>query len=307
LPEIFLRRIIPVEFLFTRSLSVVGIRIKAALFRFCLIALFIVPVAPVQAKQLSFVAGTTLLSDILQDLSGGSATIRTVIPGGACPGHYDLKPGDLRILEKADAVFLHPWQEKQSHIQTLIRAASKKNLRVLVVPIQGNWMVPDLQSKATRTIARMLSQIDPEAAPQYEKAMDGRTLSVNHTDRDLKRKLDAAGAQRTAVLCATIQKEFVSWAGFHIAGEYDRLEDLTPEKMAALVEKARKAQVTLVIDNVQSGLNAGRGMAAELGARQVNLSNFPGGLKSTETWGKSILKNVEILVDALQGLKKQES
>jgi len=296
-----------VEFLFTRSLSVIRIRIKAVLFRLCLIALFIVPIDQVQAEQLRFVAGTTLLSDILQDLGGGTAIIRTVIPGGACPGHYDLKPGDLRILQKADAVFLHPWQEKQSHIQSLIRAAEKKDLRVLVVPIQGNWMIPELQSEATRTIARMLSQINPKEAPNYERAMDRRTLSIAQTGRDLKRKLDAAGAQRTAVLCTTTQEDLVSWAGFNIAGVYDRLEDLTPEKIAALVNKARKAKVTLVIDNLQSGLNAGRGMADELGAWHVNLSNFPGGVKGAETWEKSILKNVEALVTALHGLKKQES
>lgn len=295
------------EFLFTRSLSVIRIRIKAVLFRLCLIALFIVPIDQVQAEQLRFVAGTTLLSDILQDLGGGTAIIRTVIPGGACPGHYDLKPGDLRILQKADAVFLHPWQEKQSHIQSLIRAAEKKDLRVLVVPIQGNWMIPELQSEATRTIARMLSQINPKEAPNYERAMDRRTLSIAQTGRDLKRKLDAAGAQRTAVLCTTTQEDLVSWAGFNIAGVYDRLEDLTPEKIAALVNKARKAKVTLVIDNLQSGLNAGRGMADELGAWHVNLSNFPGGVKGAETWEKSILKNVEALVTALHGLKKQES
>jgi zinc transport system substrate-binding protein len=297
----------PVKILFLNPLSKAMAERKAVLFGLCLIVVLLVPIAQVQAEQLRFVAGTTLLSDILQDLGGGSATIRTLIPGGACPGHYDLKPGDLRMLQKADAVFLHPWQEKQSHIQSLIRAAEKKDLRVLVVPIQGNWMIPELQSEATRTIARMLSQINPKGAPNYERAMDRRTLSIAQTGRDLKRKLDAAGAQRTAVLCATTQEEFVSWAGFNVAGVYDRLEDLTPEKIAALVDKARKAQVTLVIDNLQSGLNAGRGMADELGARHVNLSNFPGGVKGAETWEKSILKNVEALVAALHGLKKQES
>ena len=290
--------------LFLNPLSKAMVERMAALFGLCLIVVLLVPIGQVQAEHLRFVAGTTLLSDILHDLGGGSATVRTVIPGGACPGHYDLKPGDLRLLQKADAVFLHPWQEKQSHIQSLIRAAEKKNLRVFVVPVQGNLMIPELQSEATRTIARMLSQIEPKEAPRYEQAMERRSRSVTDTGRDLKRQLDAAGAQRTAVLCATSQKEFVSWAGFHIAGDYDRLEDLTPEKIAALVYRARKAQVTLVIDNLQSGMNAGRGMADELGAEHVNLSNFPGGLKGAETWEKSVLKNVEVLGAALQGPKK---
>jgi hypothetical protein len=36
-----------------------------------------------------------------------------------------------------------------------------------------------------------------------------------------------------------------------------------------------------------------------LGAKNLNLSNFPGGFDNTETWEKAIDHNVDILLNAL--------
>jgi NAD(P)H-hydrate repair Nnr-like enzyme with NAD(P)H-hydrate epimerase domain len=45
--------------------------------------------------------------------------------------------------------------------------------------------------------------------------------------------------------------------------------------------------------------NAGKAVAEELGARNVNLSNFPGGYPNTETWEKAIDKNIELLLGVI--------
>ena len=63
--------------------------------------------------------------------------------------------------------------------------------------------------------------------------------------------------------------------------------------------RAKLAKVTLVIDNLQDGKDAGKAIAEELGAKQINLSNFPGGFENTETWEKAIDRNVELLIQAI--------
>ena len=66
-----------------------------------------------------------------------------------------------------------------------------------------------------------------------------------------------------------------------------------------LVDKGREAKVTLIIDNLQSGKDAGAAIAEELDCERVILSNFPGGFDNTETWEKAIDRNVELILEAI--------
>jgi zinc transport system substrate-binding protein len=73
-----------------------------------------------------------------------------------------------------------------------------------------------------------------------------------------------------------------------------------------LVNEAKQAGVALVIDNLQSSPTAtGATMAQDIGAIQVTISNFPGGLENTGTWEKAIDKNVALLLAALNQWEEQ--
>jgi zinc transport system substrate-binding protein len=87
---------------------------------------------------------------------------------------------------------------------------------------------------------------------------------------------------------------------------YGRPEDLSPAQMDELVTEAKEAGVALVIDNLQSSATAtGETMAQDIGAIQVTISNFPGGLENTETWENAIDKNVDLLLGALNEWRQQ--
>jgi zinc transport system substrate-binding protein len=101
-----------------------------------------------------------------------------------------------------------------------------------------------------------------------------------------------------------MQTGFVTWAGFDVVATYGRPETLTGAKVAEIVTQAKAAGVALVIDNLQSGPEAGKSMAQDIGAVQVTISNFPGGLENTETWEKAIDKNIELLLAALAQYQK---
>jgi len=66
-----------------------------------------------------------------------------------------------------------------------------------------------------------------------------------------------------------------------------------------LVDKGREENVTLIIDNLQSGQDAGAGIAEELDCTRIILSNFPGGFDNTETWEKAIDRNIELILEAI--------
>ncbi|MCJ7576592.1 MAG: zinc ABC transporter substrate-binding protein, partial [Dehalococcoidia bacterium] len=123
---------------------------------------------------------------------------------------------------------------------------------------------------------------------------------------EVEDRLLEAGLEGVKVICADMQAGFVGWAGFDVVATYGRPEDLSVADVEQLVTEAKEARVALVIDNLQSGAtDTSETMAQDIGAVQVTISNFPGGLENTETWEKAIDKNVDLLLEALNEWREQ--
>jgi len=101
------------------------------------------------------------------------------------------------------------------------------------------------------------------------------------------------------VICDEQQAGFVEWTGLNIVATFGRPDSLTPAVLKELLDKGREENVTLIIENLQSGHDAGVGIAEELGCKRITLSNFPGGFDNTETWEKAIDYNVHLILEAI--------
>ena len=73
-------------------------------------------------------------------MGGGLFETHTVIPYGMCPGHFDLSPGEARVLLEAPLVYFIT--DMNSLSKTLI---SGERNSLVSVGIKGNWMVPEIQ------------------------------------------------------------------------------------------------------------------------------------------------------------------
>jgi len=255
--------------------------------------------SPAGTSKLKVVTSTSLIAQIVQHVGGNKVDVVNIIPPAQCPGHFDVKPGDIQKLADADLFILHGWQgEKFS--QELIASANNPDLTVAKVDIKGNWMTPPVQQEATDKITNALSQIDAQNGSYYQKSATEYKDTIAAKGSEMKAKLAQANLSAINVMCAEMQAGFVKWSGLNIAATYGRPDSLTPQVVKELVDKGREAAVTLIIDNMQSGKDTGAGIAEELGCARIILSNFPGGYESTETWEKAIDKNIElIIVEAL--------
>jgi len=218
-----------------------------------------------------------------------------IIPPAQCPGHFDVKPGDIQKLAEADLFLRHGWQgEKFS--QALIASANNPDLVVVELDIKGNWMTPPVQLEAIDKIAVALSQVDAAGSSAYQKSAGEYKDKVTAKEAEIKDGLAEANLFGVNIMCAEMQAGFIKWAGFNVIATYGRPDSLTPQAVKELVDKGREGKVTLIIDNMQSGQDAGAGIAEELGSARVILSNFPGCFEDTETWEKAIDRNVELLL-----------
>jgi zinc transport system substrate-binding protein len=252
------------------------------------------------------VTGSSLITNIIQDVADGKLEPRTLIPPGVCPGHYDIKPSDIVALANSKALFIHDYQQNFQNIAGAIEAAETPDLIIVAINVTGNWMVPQVQAEAVDKIAQALGEIDPGNAAYYQERAADRAQTILDKGEEVESRLLGAGLEEVKVICAAMQEGFVRWAGFDVVATYGRPEDLSPADVDQLITEAKQAGVVLVIDNLQSGTaTLGAAMEPDIEAIPVTISNFPGGFENTETWEKAIDKNVDLLLGALNEWREQ--
>lgn len=268
--------------------------------------------APAGTTKLKVVTTTSLLAQIVERVGGDLVDVVNILPPAQCPGHFDVKPGDIRKLADADLFLLHGFQGEK-FAEELIASANNPNLTVVSLDVKApatppnwrpppppaNYMVPAVQLEATDKVAAALSQVDTENSAVYQNSATGYKEMIAAKEAKIKAKLNQVNPSGVSVICGGMQARFVQWVGLNIVTTYGRPDSLTPQVVKELVDKGREAKVTLIIDNLQSGKGAGAGIAEELGCKRIILSNFPGGFDNTETWEKAIDRNIELILEAM--------
>ena len=256
--------------------------------------------------SVDIMAGSSFITNIIQDVADGKLETRTFIPPGVCPGHYDVKPSDIEALANSKAFFIHNYQQNYENVTGAIKAAENPDIVITIINITGNWMTPPVQAEAVDKIAQALGQIDPENATYYEGNATERAQVILAKGVEVKDRLLDARVEGVKVICAEMQAGFVGWAGFDIVATFGRPEDLSTLDRTQLVNEAKQAGAVLIIDNLQSGSETlGASIGEDIEAIPVTISNFPGGLEDTETWEKAIDKNVDLLMEALNEWEEQ--
>jgi zinc transport system substrate-binding protein len=257
---------------------------------------------PTETSRLKVVTSTSLLASVVERIGGDRVEVVNIIPPAQCPGHFDVKPGDIQKLANANLFLLHGWQGEMFS-EELIASANNPDLTVARINVKvgtnNNWMTPSVQLAAIDKITAILGQADAKNSSAYQDSAAELKDKIEPKEAEVKAKLAQVNLSDVNVMCAEMLIGFVEWTGLNLVASYGRPDSLTPQAVKELVDKGREAKVTLIIDNLQSGKDAGAGIAEELGCKRVILSNFPGGFDNTESWEKAIDRNIELLLEVI--------
>jgi ABC-type Zn uptake system ZnuABC Zn-binding protein ZnuA len=243
--------------------------------------------------------GTSLVSTIVEQIGGSHVEVFNLVPPSQHPGNFDVKPSDIHNLSTAK-LFLLQGLPGETYVDQLISSANNPNLKVVKAGIPGNWMIPTIQSSAVDRVLAALMDVDSSNAQDYQAAAVKYKQAITDKDAEIRAKLVKANVASVNVIASTRQADFLAWAGFNVVGTFDSASSLTPQAVKDLVDTGKAKGVSLVINNLQDGEDAGKGIAASLGAKNINLSNFPGGFSDTDTWEKAIDYNVNLLLNAIK-------
>ena len=249
--------------------------------------------------KIKVMTGTSLVADIAEQVGGNHVDVVNLVPPSQHPGNFDFKPDDIQKLSTAK-LFLLQGLPGETYVDKLVSAANNPNLTVVKSSVSGNWMIPSIQSSAVDFVLNALIQADPGTTASYQAAAVKYQQAIADKGIALEGKLVAANVGGIKVIASSRQADFLQWAGFQVIATFDSAASLTPQATKDLVDKGKAAGVKLVVNNLQDGEDAGKGIAGSLGAKNVNLSNFPGGLTNTATWAQAVDYNVNLLLSAIK-------
>ncbi len=255
-----------------------------------------------ETSRLKVVTTTSLLSQIVERVAGDMVDVINIIPPSQCPGHFDVKPGDIQTLSDAELFLMHGWQGEM-FTEELIASANNPDLTAVKIDVavgdNDNWMTPEVQKAAVDSIVAALSQVDSENSAAYEKAAGDYKAVVEAKGKEIENKIAGEDFGSINVMCNEQLTGLVQWMGLNIVSTYGRPDSLTPQVVKDLVDTARAEGVVLFIDNLQSGAEAAVQMAEEVGCERITFTNFPGGYDGTETWEKAIDYDINLVLEAI--------
>jgi ABC-type Zn uptake system ZnuABC Zn-binding protein ZnuA len=223
-------------------------------------------------------------------LPSGKYVVDVILPPGQCPGHYDVKLSDMEKVEKAALVVSF------RGMSFVDRAGLPAGALLLVDGGGRNWMVPEVYLRGLALLAGELSKRFPDDAGAIAARQARAAAEVRATADALAGRIRQAGIRGLPVLASSMQREPLEWMGLGVAGVYGRPETMSAREVVRLSRAGREARVVLVVDNLQSGPDAGKGIAETLGARHAVLSNFP----SERGYLATLEENVEAVLAAVR-------
>jgi zinc transport system substrate-binding protein len=239
----------------------------------------------------SIVTSDTILSGMSESLLPSDYfEVSAILPPGQCPGHYDVKLSDIAKVKKADLVVSFRGMPFMDHAEV---DAGKQ---LLIDVKDHNWMAPHYYIAGLSILASKLIERFPEYTQQIATRRERAVQEATERANALGDRIRRSGVSQIPVIASSMLKEPLEWMGFLIVGEYGRPESLSAKEIAALIRIGREKKAAMIVDNLQSGPEAGKGIAEALGAPHVIFSNFP----SEKGYAATLSENVDAVLAAMR-------
>ena len=235
------------------------------------------------------VTSDTILSGMVASiLPPEGYSTEALLPPGQCPGHYDVKFTDIEKIRNAGL------NVSFRAMGFMKKAGTGAGPQLLVDGGGRNWMAPESHILGLIVLANELSRRFPDDGDEMMRRKEAAIRQVQTAARSLLGRIRAAGISGKPILASSMQKEPLEWMGLRVVGEYGRQESLSARQLVNLLEIGKDQKIVMVVDNLQSGPEVGKGMAESLGVPHVVLTNFP----SENGYLATLERNVDAVLEA---------
>lgn len=236
------------------------------------------------------ITSDTILSGIVASLLPARGyVVEAILPPGQCPGHYDLKLSDIEKMGKAHITVSFTGM-------SFMEKARSGRPQIVVDAADRNWMAPDSYIYGLGLLAHELQRQFPQDKEAIQERKERAVREVRSEADLLGEKIKMAGLSGRSVIASSMQREPLEWMGFRVIAEYGRPEAMSTREVVDLARTGRIQKAMLVVDNMQSGPDTGKGIAETLKIPHVVLTNFP----SEKGYVATLKENVDSVLRAVK-------
>jgi len=216
---------------------------------------------------LTVLASTSDIEYVLSYLGDGIFEVREIVPGGMCPGHFDLSPRDAYLLTDGDILISHGWEGWLKKVEKL-----ESHPEIYRVKTKGNWMVPSVMKQACDELYILLRQRISDSV-KVKKLEQNRNSLIELIDSlDMEIKHLSSSLKGIRVVCNEFVMDQLEYLGMDVVKTFPSGSDVTPENIK---EVLKTRDVKIIVENLQSVGKTGEVISREMQIPLVVISNFP--------------------------------
>ncbi|MCD6277714.1 zinc ABC transporter substrate-binding protein [candidate division WOR-3 bacterium] len=236
---------------------------------------------------LTVLASTSDIEYVLSHLGDGIFEVREIVPGGMCPGHFDLSPRDAYLLTDGDILISHGWEGWLKKVEKL-----ESHPEIYRVKTKGNWMVPCVMKVACDELYILMRQRISDSV-KLKKLEQNRNSLIELIDSlDMEIKHLSSPLKGIRVVCNEFVKDQLEYLGMEVVKTFPSGSDVTPENIK---EVLNTRDVKIIVENLQSVGKTGEVISREMQIPLVVISNFPLNNDYQGTMIRNVKKLLEIL------------
>jgi zinc transport system substrate-binding protein len=238
-------------------------------------------------------ASNAYLAATARDLLGADARVLTLAEPGTCPGHFDLRPSQMRQLSTSRVLLRFDFQ---AGLDRNLQAATQRGLRIAEIAVNGALCEPDTYFDACGQAADAL-------VAQGLMARD----AARHRLAEIRVRLDALASAARAevrevglfarpVVTSRHQVGFCRFLGLDVVADFSGVDTSGVGEVNAALRQGEHA--ALVVANLPEGTGLARSLGEHLGAPVVVFGNFPDATRHGGRFDDLVRENVRRLVAA---------
>jgi len=234
-------------------------------------------VSPKTAASLVVVSGYVPYT-LVSEISGGNVKPEMLLPPGAEPHSFEPAPGTMVAVHNARA-FIYVSNQLEPWAKDVLGAAGPQTRVVALadnIPPQDDphvWMDFDPMRQLARTVADVLTDMDPANASVYEKNLKQFEQQISTLDSDFARQLSSCESREVVHvghlafggLAKRYHLSLTALTGTSHDGEH------SPRKLAELIKHIRRARVKALFTEDALSPRLAQTVAAETGTQILPL------------------------------------
>lgn len=235
------------------------------------------------------------LESAVRDLWGGDVEILSLAPTGACPGHFDISPGQVRQLQSCTLLLLFEFQQQ---VRDRLTRLEEDGLGVRLVRTEPGLCLPETYLDTCREVAGLLASEYPDRAATFERRLAAVQERIDRLADDLQETVAKSEAEAAQILVSNHQARFAEWLGLQPVATFVGSDLETVAHIDHCLRQAAGEDVRFIVANLQEGTGLAKALADRLGAEAVVFSNFPPAVDGVPGFDRLVRDNVQALVEA---------